>query len=106
MFESLSQRLSAVFDRLTGRGALSEADVNEAIREVRRALLEADVALDVVRAFTDKVRERAVGQEVIRSVTPGQMVIKIVHDELVETLGRDSEPLNVNATPPVAIMMV
>ncbi|MCW5697455.1 MAG: signal recognition particle protein [Bauldia sp.] len=106
MFESLSSRLSAVFDRLTGRGALSEADVNEAIREVRRALLEADVALDVVRSFTDKVRDRAVGQEVIRSVTPGQMVVKIVHDQLVETLGKDPAPLDLNATPPVAIMMV
>ncbi|MGD9740234.1 MAG: signal recognition particle protein [Bauldia sp.] len=106
MFESLSSRLTAVFDRLTGRGALSEADVNEAIREVRRALLEADVALDVVRSFTDKVKERAVGQEVIRSVTPGQMVVKIVHDTLVETLGDDGETLDLNAPAPIAIMMV
>ncbi len=106
MFETLSSRLAAVFDRLTGRGALSEADVNEAIREVRRALLEADVALDVVRSFADKVRERAVGQEVIRSVTPGQMVIKIVHDTLVDTLGREPIPLDLNAQPPVPIMMV
>ncbi len=106
MFDSLSNRLGAVFDRLRGRGALSEADVNEAIREVRRALLEADVSLDVVRSFADKVRARAVGQEVIRSITPGQMVVKIVHDELVETLGKDPAPLDLNAPSPLPIMMV
>ena len=76
------------------------------MREVRRALLEADVALDVVRDFTDRVKAKAVGQEVVRSVTPGQMVIKIVHDELVETLGADAEPIDLDASPPVAIMMV
>jgi signal recognition particle subunit SRP54 len=75
MFDTLSERLGAILDRLTKRGALSESDVNEAMREVRRALIEADVALDVVRSFTDKVRARAVGQDVIRSVTPGQMVV-------------------------------
>ncbi len=106
MFDSLSGRLGAVFDKLRGRGALSESDVNEATREVRRALLEADVALDVVRSFTEKVRERAVGQEVVRSVTPGQMVIKIVHDALVETLGKDPAPLDLNAPAPLPIMMV
>ena len=90
MFETLSERLGSVLDRLTRRGALSEADVNEAMREVRRALIEADVALDVVRSFTDKVRTKAVGQDVIRSVTPGQMVVKIVHDQLVEMLGADA----------------
>src|SRR6195256_3416299 len=87
MFESLSDKLSGILDRLTRRGALSAADVDAAAREVRRALLEADVALDVVRGFVDKLRERAVGVEVIKSVTPGQMVVKIVHDELIETLG-------------------
>ena len=87
MFETLSERLGTILDRLTKRGALSEADVNEAMREVRRALIEADVALDVVRSFTDQVRAKAVGEDVIRSVTPGQMVVKIVHDELVEMLG-------------------
>jgi signal recognition particle subunit SRP54 len=106
MFDTLSGRLGAVFDRLRGRGALSETDVNEAIREVRRALLEADVSLDVVRSFTDRVRSRAVGQEVIRSVTPGQMVVKIVHDELVETLGKDPAPLDLHAPAPLPIMMV
>ena len=89
MFDSLSEKLSGILDRLTRRGALSAADVDAAAREVRRALLEADVALDVVRAFIDKLRERAVGVEVIKSVTPGQMVVKIVHDQLVETLGAE-----------------
>ena len=83
MFETLSERLGAILDKLTRKGTLTEADVAEAMREVRRALLEADVALDVVRDFTDAVKEKAVGQEVVRSTTPGQMVIKIVHDELV-----------------------
>ncbi len=106
MFETLSERIGSVLDRLTRRGALSEADVNEAMREVRRALIEADVALDVVRSFTDKVRSKAVGQDVIRSVTPGQMVVKIVHDELVEMLGADAQPVDLNAPAPVAIMLV
>ncbi len=106
MFESLSDRLSSVFTRLTGRGALSEADVNDAMREVRRALLEADVALDVVRSFTDKVRAKAVGQAVLKSVTPGQLVVKIVHDELVTMLGSDAQPIDLNAAAPVAILMV
>ena len=106
MFESLSERLSKVFDGLTKRGALSEKDVNEALREVRRALLEADVALEVVRSFTDKVRNKAIGQDVLKSVTPGQMVIKVVHDQLVDMLGSDAEPIDLNAPAPVAIMMV
>jgi len=106
MFETLSERIGTVLDRLTRRGALTEADVGEAMREVRRALIEADVALDVVRSFTDKVRTKAVGQDVIRSVTPGQMVVKIVHDELVEMLGSDARPIDLNAPAPVPIMLV
>jgi signal recognition particle subunit SRP54 len=106
MFESLSDRLGGILDRLTKRGALGEADVNEAMREVRRALIEADVALDVVRSFTDKVRSKAIGQDVVRSVTPGQMVVKIVHDQLVETLGADAEPIDLNAPAPVPLMLV
>ena len=106
MFEGLSEKLSSIFDGLTRRGALSEEDVNLALREVRRALLEADVALDVVRSFVDKVRARAVGANVVKSVTPGQMVVKIVNDVLVETLGSDADPINLDAAPPVAIMMV
>lgn len=106
MFESLSSRLGKVFEKLTGRGALSEADVTEALREVRVALLEADVALSVVKEFIGRVKARAVGQEVIKSVTPGQMVVKIVHDELIATLGTKGTELNLNAVPPVVIMMV
>ncbi len=106
MFEGLSEKLSGIFDQLRGRGALSEADVDTAMREVRRALLEADVALDVVRAFVDKVRGRAIGADVVKSVTPGQMVVKIVHDVMVETLGSDADPINLDAPAPVAIMMV
>ena len=106
MFDSLSERLNGILDRLTRRGALSEADVETALREVRRALLEADVALDVARSFTEAVKERAVGVEVIKSVTPGQMVVKIVHDQLIETLGTSAQPIDLNAAPPIAIMMV
>ena len=106
MFESLSDRLGGIFDKLTKRGALSEKDVGEALREVRRALIEADVALEVVRSFTDKVRTRAVGAEVVKSVTPGQMVVKIVHDALIEMLGSDAGPIDLNAPAPVAVMMV
>ncbi|MBL8907108.1 MAG: signal recognition particle protein [Rhizobiales bacterium] len=106
MFESLQERLSGIFDKLTGRGALSEADVDAALREVRRALLEADVALDVVKGFTEKVRQKAVGAQIVKSVTPGQMVVKLVHDVLVETLGSDGVGLNLRASPPVPILMV
>ena len=106
MFETLSDRLGSVFDRLRGRGALSESDVRAAMREVRVALLEADVALPVARDFVEKVTEAAVGQEVLRSVTPGQMVVKIVHDALVETLGAETSELNLAVTPPAVIMMV
>src|SRR5437660_161294 len=106
MFDSLSEKLGGILDRLTRRGALTAADVDAALREVRRALLEADVALDVVRAFVDRVRERAVGVEVVKSVTPGQMVVKVVHDQLIETLGADAQPIDLNAPAPVPIMMV
>lgn len=106
MFESLSDRLSGVFDRLRGRGALNEADVRTAMREVRVALLEADVALPVVREFVDKATEQAVGQQVLRSVTPGQQVVKIVHDALVEMLGADASELALDVSPPAVVMMV
>ena len=112
MFDNLSDRLGNVFDRLKGRGALSESDVREAMREIRVALLEADVALPVVRRFIDAVTEKSVGQDVLRSVTPGQQVVKIVDDELVAMLGggEDADPadreLNFAAKPPVVIMMV
>ncbi|SFP63332.1 signal recognition particle protein [Sphingomonas rubra] len=106
MFESLSDRLGGVFDRLRGRGALTEADVRAAMREVRVALLEADVALPVAREFVDKATEAAIGQNVLRSVTPGQQVVKIVHDALVAMLGADASELLLDVTPPAVVMMV
>ncbi|MDP9055831.1 MAG: signal recognition particle protein [Pseudomonadota bacterium] len=107
MFDSLADRLGGVFDKLRGRGALQEQDVRDAMREVRVALLEADVALPVVRRFIDQVTELAVGQNVLKSVTPGQQVVKIVNDALVEMLGgSEAVGLDLNAAPPVVIMMV
>jgi len=107
VFEALSDKLTGVFDRLRGRGALSEADVTEALREVRLALLDADVALPVVRDFIAKVRERAVGAEVLASVTPGQQVVKIVNDVMVEALGGEGAvPLNLNAPAPIPMLLV
>ncbi len=106
MFDTLADRLASVFDRLRGRGALTELDVRAAMREVRIALLEADVALAVVKDFIDNVTARAIGAEVVRSVTPGQQVVKIVHDELVALLGSDAEGLNIDVTPPAVVMMV
>jgi len=107
MFDTLSGKLSGVFDRLRSRGALSEADISDALREVRLALLEADVALPVVRDFVNTVRERSLGTEVLESVSPGQLVIKIVNDVLVEALGgAGAVPLNLNVASPVPILMV
>ena len=106
MFDSLQERLGEVLGQLTRRGALSEADVTAALREVRIALLEADVALPVVKDFVETVKEKAIGAQVLRSVAPGQMVIKVVHDHLIEMLGATAVPLDLDAPPPVAIMLV
>ena len=106
MFESLSEKLSGILDKLTGRGVLSEEDVNAAMREVRRALIEADVALEVVRSFVDRARTKAIGAAVVKSVRPGQMVVKIVHDALIEMLGGEGVAIDLNAPAPVAIMLV
>jgi len=107
MFDALTERLSGVFDSLTGRGALSEKDVEKALREIRGALLEADVALPVVKSFIAGIKDRAIGEDVIRAVAPGQQVIKIVHDGLVELLGGTSEPegLSLDGEPPIVILM-
>ena len=106
MFESLSEKLSGILDKLTGRGALSEEDVNAAMREVRRALLEADVALDVVRSFIDRTRTKAIGAAVVKSVRPGQMVVKIVHDRWSRrSAARASRSISTRPAP-VAIMLV
>src|SRR3954467_1688647 len=101
MFDTLTKRLGDVFDRLKRRGALTEADVDAALREVRVALLEADVALPVVRDFVAQVKLRAVGGSGVRSVSRGQVVVKIVHDHLVEPLGSSASEINPRATPPV-----
>ncbi|MCK5424395.1 MAG: signal recognition particle protein [Emcibacter sp.] len=106
MFDSLSDKLGGIFDKLKRRGALSEAHVDEAMREVRLALLEADVALPVVKNFIAKVKEKAIGQEVVKSVTPGQMVVKIVNDQMVEMLGGDAKTIDLNAPSPVPMLMV
>ncbi len=106
MFENLSDRLGGVFDKLRGRGALKEQDVRDAMREVRIALLEADVALPVVKEFVAGVTEKAVGQSVLKSITPGQQVVKIVNDALIEMLGADASELNISVTPPAVIIMV
>lgn len=106
MFEALSDKLATVFNKITSRGVLTEDDINSALREIRIALLEADVALPVVKEFINQVREQAIGEKVVRSVQPGQMVIKIVHDELVKVLGTEAVPLNLNAPAPLSILMV
>jgi signal recognition particle subunit SRP54 len=106
MFESLTGRLGDVFARLKSRGALTEDDVNAALREVRVALLEADVALPVVKDFVASIREQAVGQEILRSVTPGQMVVKVVHDRLVALLGEAASEVELGTNPPTVLMMV
>ncbi len=106
MFDSLSDRFGDIFNRLKKRGALSESDVSETMREIRVALLEADVALPVVKEFIDSVKEQAIGHEVLKSVTPGQMVIKVVNDHLIEMLGPEDAEINLAATVPVPILMV
>ncbi|MBX9786792.1 MAG: signal recognition particle protein [Alphaproteobacteria bacterium] len=106
MFENLTGRLGSIIDKLKGRGALTEADVKAALREVRIALLEADVALPVVKDFINQIQEKAIGQEVLRSISAGQMVVKIVHDALVEFLGQEVVDIELRATPPVVILMV
>ncbi len=106
MFDTLSDRLGDVFGRLKKRGALTEEQVNAALREVRVALLEADVALSVAKDFISSVQSTAIGSEVLKSVTPAQMVVKIVHDQMVELLGRDLVPISLASNPPSVIMMV
>ena len=106
MFEGLTQRLGGIFDRLRGRGALTEADVTAALREVRIALLEADVALPALKDFLEKAQERAVGQNIIQTINPAQQVIKIVHDTLVEMLGAETVALTRVTNPPTVILML
>src|SRR5438309_9115617 len=105
MFESLTDRLNAAFTGLSGKGRLDEADIDDAMKEVRRALLEADVNFKVGKSFVDKVRERAIGQEVLKSLTPAQQVVSIVHEQLIELLGEASR-LEMAKTPPTVIMLI
>jgi signal recognition particle subunit SRP54 len=106
MFDSLSTRLTAIFDRLGGHGRLTEENIQEALREVRVALLEADVNFKVVRGFVERVREKAVGQDVLKSLTPAQQVVKVVHDELVELLGGSGHRLATAPHPPTVVMLI
>src|SRR5690606_35015402 len=105
MFESLTQRLSGTIERLRGRGRLTEENIREATREVRIALLEADVALPVVQAMVERIKVRAVGQEVLKSLTPGQALIKIVRDEMAAVMGAQSSELNLNVQPPAVVLV-
>ena len=105
MFDSLTDKLGSVFNKITSRGVLNEKDIDEAMREIRIALLEADVALPVVKDFITKVKEQALGEKVVRSIQPGQMVVKIVHEELIKVLGSDESALNLNTVPPAVILM-
>ena len=106
MFDTLGDKLDLVFKRLRGHGRITERHMSEALREIRMALLEADVALPVVQAFVERVREQALGQEVLRSLTPEQHLVKFVHQELARTMGSDTVALDLGAPPPVAIMLV
>ena len=106
LFGNLADKLQETFKKLTGKGRLSEADVNEAMRQIRLALLEADVSYKVVKDFVGKVKERAIGSDVLESLTPGQQVIKIVNEELTALMGAEQSKLNVSSKPPTVIMMV
>src|SRR3990172_5484307 len=106
MLDSLTSRLTGIFDRLRGYGRLTEENIQEALREVRVALLEADVNFKVVKGFVERIREKAVGQDVLQSLTPGQQVVKVVHDELVELLGGSGHRLAMASHPHTVIMMM
>ena len=106
MFKNLSDRLAGIFEKIKSKGSLKENDVEEALREVRIALLEADVSLSVVKEFLEKAKKKAIGSKLIKSVSPGQLVVKIVNDTLIEILGHKEDPINLKATPPIVILMV
>ena len=105
MFDNLTERLSKTIKTLRGQGRLTEANIKDALRDVRMALLEADVALPVVKDFIERVRERAMGQEVTKSLSPGQVLVKVVNDELVHTMGDVNDALNLSVQPPAVILM-
>ena len=105
MFDQLSKKFSSIFTNLRGYGRLSEKNINDGLRDLRIALLEADVALSVVRVFLEIIRKRATGEEVSKSLTPGQALIKIINEELVELMGKHNESLKLNASPPAVILL-
>ena len=106
MFENLQNKIAGIFDKLKGKGVIDETSLSEALREIRVALLESDVSISVAKDFIEKIREKALGQEVVRSVSPAQMVIKIVNDELIKLLGSENNEINLSSKPPALIMMV
>ena len=106
MFENLTNKFEEIFSSLKKAPSLDEKQVDEGMRNIRQALLEADVSLSVAKEFVDKVKPKALGQEIIRSTSPGQMVVKIVYDELINLLGESNSEINLNAVPPVPIMLV
>lgn len=106
MFSNLGSNLTKIFDKLRGKGVLTEDDINSAMREIRISLLEADVSLEVIKDFINIIKEKALGAEVIKSISPGQLVVKIVHDELVALLSSESQEVNLSTQPPAVIMMV
>ncbi|AHA27614.1 signal recognition particle protein [Candidatus Liberibacter americanus] len=106
MFDNLQERLGSIFKNITGKGILSESDISNTLREIRRVFLEADVSIEAVRILNKRVQEKAKGEKVLKSIKPGQMIIKIVHDELVEILGRENVDLEINAPSPIVIMMI
>ena len=106
MFENLKDKLGKIFDDLKSRGVLTEQNIDQAMREIRITLLEADDALSVVKKFIEEVKQKALGQEVIKSISPGQMVVKIVHDHLIKTLGQENIPIKIDVAPPVIILML
>src|SRR5690606_8114592 len=105
MFDKLTERLQGVVESLRGRGRLTEDNINDTLRQVRMALLEADVALPVVKSFIESIRGKVIGQEIEKSLTPGQMLVKIIHDELIALMGEGVRPLNLRAQPPVVILL-
>src|SRR6185503_7016976 len=106
MFDELSEKLDSVFARLRGRGVLSESDIKEGLREVRRVLLEADVSFQLTREFLERVEKKAIGVAALRSIQPAQQLVKIVHDELTAMLGEQREGLKLSTVPPTVVMMV
>ena len=106
MFENLTEKISGIFDKIKGKGVIDDSALNNVMREIRIALLESDVSISVAKDFIEKIKSKAIGQEVIRSISPDQMIIKIVNDELTKLLGSENDELNLNTKTPTLILMV